>query len=261
MCCPACRTAGAQLAALQAGFAEVEDIPAPEGFTQGVMDRIRAEEPKKVIPLFKRPQVRALAGLAACLVVAVGLYGMSQRKNQEKTMLMARSFQQDALWEEPAASAESGDASACESLDGDSPMVNAAPEPTDAPQIAGYAAVPSPAQADAADVSIGTAGMAPEAFTSGEEAGVEKVVPNLPADGYGGDWACAEITLTLDRMPEGGWELIPPETPVSPYGVYVTAELLEQIRQLAEEQGIEATVTTGTEGAERYLIAISDETE
>ena len=63
----ACRAAGAQLAALQAGFAEVEDIPAPEGFTQGVMDRIRAEEPKKVIPLFKRPQVRALAGLAASI--------------------------------------------------------------------------------------------------------------------------------------------------------------------------------------------------
>ena len=45
--CPECRTVGAQLAALQAGFAGLEEISAPEGFTQGVMDRIQKQ---KVIP-------------------------------------------------------------------------------------------------------------------------------------------------------------------------------------------------------------------
>ena len=41
----------AQLAALQAAFCELEEIPAPEGFAQGVMERIKAETPKdRTIP-------------------------------------------------------------------------------------------------------------------------------------------------------------------------------------------------------------------
>ena len=69
----------AQLAALQAAFCELEEIPAPEGFAQGVMERIKAETPKdRTIPLFPRPQFRALAGLAACAVLAVGLYGTAR---------------------------------------------------------------------------------------------------------------------------------------------------------------------------------------
>jgi len=99
--CPDCRAVGAQLSALQGVFPELEEVPAPEGFTQGVMDRIRAE--KKVIPLFKRPQFRALAGLAACLVLVAGLYRASQPVHFEKTIKMdvtARSFSQDALTQE-----------------------------------------------------------------------------------------------------------------------------------------------------------------
>ena len=78
--CPDCRAAGAQLAALRAGFGELEDIPAPEGFAQGVMEHIRAEERPKVTPLFKRPQVRALTGLAACLVLVVEIGRASCRE-------------------------------------------------------------------------------------------------------------------------------------------------------------------------------------
>ena len=98
--CPDCRAAGAQLAALQAGFAEWEEVPAPEGFAQNVMERIRASEEPKVIPLFKRPQVRALAGLAACLVLAAGLYGASQPRHLDKTEILdvtPRSFGRDAV--------------------------------------------------------------------------------------------------------------------------------------------------------------------
>lgn len=116
--CPDCRAAGAQLAALQPAFDELEDIPAPEGFAQGVMDRIHAEESKNVPPLFKRPQFRAIAGLAACAVLAVGLYGVVQQqtkgKNAIEESIMLRSFNKDALNE---------DAAACEVLnDPDTPM-------------------------------------------------------------------------------------------------------------------------------------------
>jgi len=85
--CPKCRIMGAQLAELKEAFAGLEDVPAPEGFARGVMDRIRAEEAKpKVIPLFRRPRFRALAGLAACAVLVVGLYGAAQGLNPRISM-------------------------------------------------------------------------------------------------------------------------------------------------------------------------------
>ncbi len=93
------------------------------------MDRIRAEEPKKVIPLFKRPQVRALAGLATCLALVVGLYGASRPRSLGETVKMdmeVRSFSQDAQVESE-----------------ENPQVNASPadpELAAAPQIAAYAA-------------------------------------------------------------------------------------------------------------------------
>lgn len=124
--CPDCRAVGAQLSALQGAFPELEEIPVPEGFTRGVMDRIRASEAPKVIPLWKRPQVRALAGLAACLVLAVGLYGASQQKKQADWDITVRSFNKDDL-----------------TVEEEYPQVNASladPEPADAPEIAFYAA-------------------------------------------------------------------------------------------------------------------------
>ena len=69
--CPDCRALSEQLEALSAGLQDLEEIPAPEGFAQGVMERIAGE--KKVIPLFRRPQVRALAGLAAGAAVCLWL--------------------------------------------------------------------------------------------------------------------------------------------------------------------------------------------
>ncbi len=123
--CPDCRAAGAQLAALQGAFAELEEVEAPEGFAQGVMDRIRAEKRPKVIPLFRRPQARALAGLAACL----GLYHtarFSQKDTGEDFDWMVQSFSKDA------SDAVSGD--------------------PDTPQIAAYAAPEAPAASgEAAD--------------------------------------------------------------------------------------------------------------
>lgn len=236
--CPDCRAAGAQLAALQGAFPELEEVPAPEGFAQGVMDRIRAEEPQKVIPLFKRPQFRALAGLAACLVVVVGVYGVVRsQNNKEDFTLMVRSFTRDVV-------EEFADVSACESLSGEeeSPQVNATlvdPELADAPQIAAYAA--------------------PVPEDSGTMEGMQKAAPNPVAEGLDRDSAYAEAVLTLDRMPEGGWELIPPETPVSPDGLTVSVELMEQLEQLALAQGINVLRESGPEANDHCLIIILDE--
>lgn len=217
--CPDCRAVGAQLSALQGAFPELEEDAPPEGFARGVMDRIRASEAPKIIPLWKRPQFRALAGLAACLVLVAGLYGASRPRYLDETVKMdvtVRSFNQDALTQETDGTA---------SLE-------------EVPQIAAYAA--------------------PEAIY-GVTSDMQKAVPNADADSYNGDRAYAEAVLTLDRMPEGGWELIPPETPVSPDGLTVSVELMEQLEQLAVEQGIGTSRVSGPEVNDRCLIVILNE--
>lgn len=126
--CPSCREVQGQLSALRDGFGELEETEAPEGFTQGVMDCIQEEARPKVIPLFKRPQFRALAGLAACLVLAVGLYSVKQPGEPEKWGEMARGFKRGAV---------SG------SVEADGPMMDAAlagTEPAEGPRIAAYSA-------------------------------------------------------------------------------------------------------------------------
>lgn len=72
--CPQCRALAAQFDEIRAGFADFEEQEVPAHFAQGVMDKIRAlEEPTKVIPLWRKPQVRALGSLAACAVLCAGL--------------------------------------------------------------------------------------------------------------------------------------------------------------------------------------------
>ena len=236
--CPDCRADGARLAALKGTLAELEELEAPEGFTQGVMDRIRAEEKPKVIPLFKRPQVRALAGLAACLVLVVGIYGISQLRNQEKMMLVTRSFQHDVMWDETIDGVE--DVSVQESLrrKGDGPQVNAAltvPEDGEVPQIAAY--------------------------TAPGEGEMQKAAPSPVADDLSGSRLSSvelsENTLAMDYFPEGAAELLPPETAVQPYPgggtVYldVPKDIYDQIQRLAEEQGMTfSCALTGDGGAE-----------
>ena len=83
--CPSCRALAEQLSGLHEDFSALEEVPVPEGFAQSVMARIRAEEQKKVIPLFRRPQFKAMAGLAACLALCVGLYGAGQMDWSGKT--------------------------------------------------------------------------------------------------------------------------------------------------------------------------------
>ena len=93
--CPNCRALAADLEQLCGQFACLEELPAPEGFAQGVMDRIRALEPEpapaetpevpeekagpteeKVVPLRRQTPrwARTAAALAACCVLGFGVY-------------------------------------------------------------------------------------------------------------------------------------------------------------------------------------------
>ncbi len=230
--CPDCRAAGAQLAALQGAFPELEDIEAPEGFARGVMDRIREETSPKVLPLFKRPQFRALAGLAACAALVVGLYGAGQSKwKAADEDMMLRNFSKDAV-------VEFSDVSACESLTTDE----------DVPRIAAYAA-PEPTQAG---VSIGTEGMEKAAPSPGTDGTAEyEIVPQ------------ADAVLILDYLPDGAAELIPSETAVShdietgtDIYTWLTAEELAAIEALAFEQGLIPGTTEAAPAPERCALIV-----
>lgn len=76
--CPTCRELESQLTKIQAAFLDLEEIPAPEGFVQEVLDQIQllTQNKKKVIPFFRRLRVQALAGFAACAVLCIGIYRM-----------------------------------------------------------------------------------------------------------------------------------------------------------------------------------------
>ena len=87
--CADCRALLEQLQTLRTSFSDLEEIPAPEGFADGVMKRIKVESKPKVIPLFKRPQVRALTAMAACAVLFVGLGSIRMGSSKGEAAPMA----------------------------------------------------------------------------------------------------------------------------------------------------------------------------
>jgi len=217
--CPKCRIVGEQMEEVREAFADLEEVPAPEGFAQGVMDRIRAgESGPKVIPLFKRPQFKALAGLAACLALVVGLYSAA-RPHHNNAVVYIDITEINAL---------------CEDFDAnDSLQSRSAPGEEDAPMIASYDG------------------------TDDVEAPVTKAVERLSN----------RAVLVLERMPEGGADLIPPETVVT-YNpatgeegyTWLTedaSEALAQIEQLAVEQGMSAERSSFPEEAQYDLVLLT----
>lgn len=65
--CPSCRKDKEELELLDQALRNLGEIQAPADFTQRVMAQMQqqTQSKPKVIPLWRRPQVRALAGLAA----------------------------------------------------------------------------------------------------------------------------------------------------------------------------------------------------
>ena len=182
--CAQCWALFEQLQALHTSFAELEEIPAPDGFAEGVMNRVKAESESraKVIPLFKRPQMRGLAAMAACALLCVGL---------GSGLLSGRSEEGAAPAPEAAAPEAAGyvlDSTAPAS--GDAAVENRVEEPAEcAPQAPGAAEVPAmePA-APAPEISVQT--------TQGDPFPVES---KIAADSVGKE-ACE---IVLRRLPEG----------------------------------------------------------
>ena len=75
--CPECRLLSQQLLEVQRELHVLEEQDVPEGFAQGVMDRIRAMEQKpKIVPIWKHPQFKMFGSIAACALICVGIWRM-----------------------------------------------------------------------------------------------------------------------------------------------------------------------------------------
>ena len=223
--CPSCRALAQQLEQLHGDFPALEELEAPAGFAQGVMDRIRTEKPAgRVIPLFRRPQFKALAGLAACAALCIGLYGAGQLGNTAPDL--------DEL-----------------STDSSIGLYSLAPEGvgensgTAPAQYDAYGAAP---RANAALVDPEAEGAQTDAFDGEGE----------PPQNSPSQEAFSQV-LTLDALPQGAAELLPPDTVVShstadgsdTYAP-LTPEQLDAIQALAQAQGItgDRTSSEGQDG-------------
>ncbi len=218
--CPACRELTEDLSMLRLSLANLEDEPAPAGLASRVMEQIRAaDKGKKAVPLFRRPRVRALACLAACAALCAGLYAASQAR---KSAELSAGFQASARALPEAAPAEGIMAASIE------------PEAGEVPAEPEAGGVIREAAMDAASTQA-------DSGASQDEAAAAPRQTDGPA--VAGEAETGAV-LTLSALPEGGAELLPPETAVS-FSLAdsmerydVTQEQFEALAALAKEQGL-----------------------
>ena len=242
--CAECRALMEQLQALHTSFSDLEEIPAPEGFADSVMERIARESKPKVVPLFKRPQIRSLAALAACaaLFVGFGSMRMGGSARSEAAAAPMAPMPESAVYYEAADVESVGEHVMEYSKSVDGPMEAVAPmEPMEpmAP-TAGEPAFDAVAETPAA--------MAPTICETGPNG--ERV----------GEDAINEILLP--RLPEGleekvgslAWEERAADGALC---ARLTADEAELVLELASEQGIDG-VCVGYAGAdgESWLLVL-----
>ena len=218
--CADCRALLEQLQTLRTSFSDLEEIPAPEGFAEGVMNRIKAESKPKVIPLFKRPQIRALTAMAACAVLFVGLGSIRMGSSKGEAAPMAPLG--SAVYDAAPAAAEPESAASAESktveAPASAPMEPCAPAPAPAPAVGELTA---------------------------EDGVQEPMTTTICPSGPMMDTAAetAEVQLYLTRLPDGAEDAVGPilwEESVEngTLSAVLTPEQGKILVELAQEQGI-----------------------
>jgi len=242
--CADCRALLAQLQTLRASFSDLEELtPAPEGFADRVMEKVRAESKPKVVPLFRRPQVRALMGLAACAVLCVGLMSGTGRKSAENTA-QAPAAAPAAMAPEEYVLADDSNGAALYELENfaksaESPMekVVGAPEVTTEPAMAPAAPAPEYSRSEA----------------PGEGAQMDALLED-------GEQMLPTLTLTV--LPEGveelgelRWE----EHEDGTASVYLTDEQVQRLLELLAEQGLEGLLSMpAAADEEKWLVVLRE---
>lgn len=81
--CRRCRPLKVELERMCASIRVMDTIPAPKDLAKKTMVQVRAAPKSKVIHLFQRPWARTAAGMAACAVFCVCLYGAATQVNMK----------------------------------------------------------------------------------------------------------------------------------------------------------------------------------
>ena len=244
--CPSCRKDKEELEQMDQALRNLGEIQAPADFTQRVMAQVQQTQSKpKVIPLWRRPQVRALAGLAACALLCIGIY---------------RSLPQDGNLSGGMVTSGQGEVSSQSSGTADGSQSDSATQygvdPAQAPDDGGSdpASVPQPRTADPQPEveSSGTQGSQSSGQTtpdssvsgfegqSGEPDAQNKAQPSTTS---------TQTVLVLYTMPDGVSDLLPAlnEWSVDNKGnvsCTVSSQVLEQLCRILDEEKAEFTVTS-----------------
>lgn len=244
--CPSCRKDKEELEQMDQALRNLGEIQAPADFTQRVMAQVQQTQSKpKVIPLWRRPQVRALAGLAACALLCIGIY---------------RSLPQDGNLSGGMVTSGQGEVSSQSSGTADGSQSDSATQygvdPAQAPDDGGSdpASVPQPRTADPQPEveSSGTQGSQSSGQTtpdssvsgfegqSGEPDAQNKAQPSTTS---------TQTILVLYTMPDGVSDLLPAlnEWSVDNKGnvsCTVSSQVLEQLCRILDEEKAEYTVTS-----------------
>lgn len=244
--CPSCRKDKDELEQLDQALRNLGEIQAPADFTQRVMAQVQQTQSKpKVIPLWRRPQVRALAGLAACALLCIGIY---------------RSLPQDGNLSGGMVTSGQGEVSSQSSGTADGSQSDSATQygvdPAQAPDDGGSdpASVPQPRTADPQPEveSSGTQGSQSSGQTtpdssvsgfegqSGEPDAQNKAQPSTTS---------TQTVLVLYTMPDGVSDLLPAlnEWSVDNKGnvsCTVSSQVLEQLCRILDDEKAEYTVTS-----------------
>ena len=244
--CPSCRKDKEELEQMDQALRNLGEIQAPADFTQRVMAQVQQTQSKpKVIPLWRRPQVRALAGLAARAPLCIGIY---------------RSLPQDGNLSGGMVTSGQGEVSSQSSGTADGSQSDSATQygvdPAQAPDDGGSdpASVPQPRTADPQPEveSSGTQGSQSSGQTtpdssvsgfegqSGEPDAQNKAQPSTTS---------TQTVLVLYTMPDGVSDLLPAlnEWSVDNKGnvsCTVSSQVLEQLCRILDEEKAEYTVTS-----------------
>ncbi len=245
--CPSCRKDKEELEQLDQALRNLGEIQAPADFTQRVMAQVQqqTQSKPKVIPLWRRPQVRALAGLAACALLCIGIY---------------RSLPQDGNLSGGMVTSGQGEVSSQSSGTADGSRSDSATQygvdPAQAPDDGGNdpASVPQPRTADpqpevessATQGSQSSGQTPPDSSVSGFEGQGETSDPQNKAQTSS---ASTQTVLVLYTMPEGVSRLLPSldEWSVDNKGnvsCTVSSQVLEQLCRILDEEKAEYTVTS-----------------
>lgn len=243
--CPSCRKDREELERMEQALRSLEELRAPADFTRRVMDQVE-KEPRRshnVIPLLRRPQVRALAGLAACALLCIGIYRLIPWGGNLSGGMVSSSQQTASV--QPAEGAEDpagsqGDASRAEpdqSQTGEEPVQSPAAQP----RVADL-------DPESSDQSSGQTRQSAAPYAGDDSSSDQAQQGQSKAQAPQAASASGQTELVLYGLPDEAAQLLPglgawsvdEEGSVS---CTVSSQVLEQLCGVLDETGTEYTVS------------------